>query len=208
VLIKSDKVEFVGSEKMTPILSLNEPKVDEVIFSPCERYLMVYSPERNEDATTFKWSFDGNFIAKIIKKAGKNEGEEEKDGEEVEQEKAFIGVYELPSMKMILDGDGNRTSVAVDGLRDFKWAPNANMIVHTSFPTAENAFPRITFLEIPSRKNVHVHTHKDSKNFKLFFHPDGSFLAVMNEFTLKKQTQFSVEIFHTTDIATSNLIPH
>jgi len=45
VLIKSDKVEFVGGSTMKPILTINEPKVETVIFSPCERYVMVYLPK-------------------------------------------------------------------------------------------------------------------------------------------------------------------
>jgi WD40 repeat protein len=75
---------------MKPILTINEPKVDSVSFSPCERYLLVYSPHsdlpyaiwnfqtlekirefdqsRGEDAHSFKWSFDGSFIAKIVRK--------------------------------------------------------------------------------------------------------------------------------------------
>lgn len=95
VLIKADKVEFVGGTKMTAILTINEPKVDSVQFSPCERYLLVYQPKndlpysvwnfqthekirefeqaRGEDAKTFKWSFDGNFIAKISRKVIKKE---------------------------------------------------------------------------------------------------------------------------------------
>jgi uncharacterized protein with WD repeat len=99
----------------------------------------------------------------------KPEGEPE-DAEEIE--KTYIGVYELPSMKMIADSDGNRTSIAVQGLKEFQWAPHANVIVHTMFPEeSDNAFPRITFLHIPTRKNIHVHTHKDAKDFNIFFHP-------------------------------------
>jgi len=72
---------------MKSIMIINEPKVESVIFSPCETYLMVYSPkndnpyavwnfmtlekirefsqELNEDASTYKWSFNGKYIAKI-----------------------------------------------------------------------------------------------------------------------------------------------
>jgi hypothetical protein len=56
------------------------------------------------------------------------------------------------------------------------------MIVHTSFPEGENAFPRITFLELPSRRILHVHTTKGSTDLKLYYHPQGLYLACMNEF--------------------------
>jgi len=198
ILIKSDKVEFVGGSKMTPILTINEPKVESVIFSPCEKYLMVYQPKNDcpytvwnfmtcekirdfeqalgEDAQTYQWSYDGKFIAKITKKYTPIEKSEEKKAEEQEQidqaikgeqeppvfpnetTKTYVTVYELPSMKMCEDGDENRTSIFVDGLREFKWAPHRNVIIHTSFPEGENVYPRISFIEMPTRRVLYVHT--------------------------------------------------
>jgi uncharacterized protein with WD repeat len=81
VCIKSDKVEFCGGSQMKPILTINEPKVESVLFSPCEKYLLVYQPKNElaytvwnfmtheklrefeqahgEDGNTYQWSFDG-----------------------------------------------------------------------------------------------------------------------------------------------------
>jgi len=42
VLIKSEKVEFVGGSKMKPILTINQAKVESAVFSPCERYVLIY----------------------------------------------------------------------------------------------------------------------------------------------------------------------
>ena len=47
ILIKSDKVEFVAGSTMKPVLTINEPKVDSIIFSPCERYVLVYIPNND-----------------------------------------------------------------------------------------------------------------------------------------------------------------
>jgi len=55
-------------------------------------------------------------------------------------------------MKMIEDGDGNRTSLYVEGLKEFLWAPNRNVLIYTSFPPGENVFPRVCFTEMPSRR--------------------------------------------------------
>jgi hypothetical protein len=49
-------------------------------------------------------------------------------------------------MQMTLDSDGNRTSIFTDGLLDFMWAPHKNVLVYSSNPPNENAFPRVTFL--------------------------------------------------------------
>jgi len=177
IVIKSDKVEFIGGKAMTPILTINEPNVESVTFSPCESYLMVYSPKsdfpyavwnfkthekirefeqaQGEDGNTFKWSFDGSYIAKITKKTvtkevslsptKKGEDQQEEEIEKVEIEKTYVTVYQLPSMQMTEDYDGNKTSIFVDGLRDFTWAPHKNVLVYTSFPSGENVFPRVTF---------------------------------------------------------------
>ena len=73
------------------------------MFSPCERYVLLYLPknenpyaiwnfithekirefeqEAGEDSKAFKWSPDGNFIAKIIKKMIKDGTKENEDGE-------------------------------------------------------------------------------------------------------------------------------
>ena len=81
VLVKSEKVEFIGGSQMTPILTINQPKVENAIFSPCERYVLLYQPRNDrpysvwnfmscekirdfeqdlgEDSKTFKWSHDG-----------------------------------------------------------------------------------------------------------------------------------------------------
>jgi len=55
-------------------------------------------------------------------------------------------------MKMTKDLDGHPTSIFVDGIKEFIWAPHKNALIHTSFPAGENAYPRITFLEMPSRR--------------------------------------------------------
>lgn len=58
ILIKSDKVDFIGGSNMQPILTINEPKVETVIFSPCERYLVLYQP-KNENPYRI-WNFTTN----------------------------------------------------------------------------------------------------------------------------------------------------
>jgi hypothetical protein len=41
-------------------------------------------------------------------------------------------------MKLTADSDGNRVSIPVDGIKDFDWCPDKNIIVHTSFPEGQN----------------------------------------------------------------------
>jgi len=117
IIIKADKVVFYGGGgNMRTIITLKISKVTHVSMSPCERYVMTFSPmgERAytvwnfqmaepiidfkyadlEDNTTYKWSHDGNYLAKqfvLEKDSGKKEG---------------IVVYELPEMNRLKDEMG------------------------------------------------------------------------------------------------------
>ena len=108
-----------------------------------------FEQAHGEDAKSFKWSYDGQYFAKITKKALKVEEEEEtKESDQIEEKeevvRTYITVYEMPVCKIITDAHGDRTSIKVDGLESFEWAPHKNIIAHTSFPEGENALPRIT----------------------------------------------------------------
>lgn len=60
------------------------------------------------------------------------------------------------------DADGNKTPIPVNGLDAFLWMPNRNVLVYSSFPADENAKPRVTFQEMPSRRILNIHTMNDS----------------------------------------------
>ena len=224
ILIKSDKVEFVAGSTMIPVLTINQPKVETVVFSPCERYVMMYLPknentyeiwnfvtnkkmrefgqEIGEDAQTFKWSFDGNYLAKIEKKT------KEIDGQEVE--KTYIRIYEIKENEVVStqDSDGNKTPIPVNGLQKFLWMPNRNVLVYSSIPSDENAKPRITFQEMPSRQVLKIHPMNESQEMDLYYHPQGTYLAVVNRYMDKRTEKYSVEVFETKEGANLTNIPH
>jgi uncharacterized protein with WD repeat len=92
IVIKADKIVFYGgasdadSKEMKEVICLNQPKTSAVIMSPCERYVLTFSPLADvvytiwdfqktkmirefdycngEGDDTYKWSQDGNYIAK------------------------------------------------------------------------------------------------------------------------------------------------
>lgn len=55
ILIKTDKVEFIGGPNWRPVLVIAKPKVETVIFSPCEKYILLYMP-RGDTAYEI-WNF-------------------------------------------------------------------------------------------------------------------------------------------------------
>ena len=108
-------------------------------------------------------------------------------------------------MKMTKDSDGHLTSIFVDGVKEFLWAPHKNVIIHTSFPGGD-VFPKISFVDMPSRRLLHSYSAKDSQELKLYLHPQGRYVAAMNTFQVKKQLKYSVELFETGNLHGS--IPH
>jgi uncharacterized protein with WD repeat len=210
IIIKHDKVEFHGGKKMAPIITIPEQKVDFVSMSPCERYVMTYAPmaknpyviwnfqlveqirdfdqKEGEDGHAYLWSQDGNYLAKKFKQdIAKDDG--------TTKIKTGVSVYQLPSMELIQTSDGVKKSITVDGIEDIMWAPNRNFLVYTAFP-GETQHPRVGFIEVPSRQTT-IKTFNNSQALKLYFHPQGDYLGVMNEYKEKKTTKYSIELFDT-----------
>ena len=44
IVIKPDKILFLGGQKMTPIITIPQNKVISLKMSPCEKYVLTYSP--------------------------------------------------------------------------------------------------------------------------------------------------------------------
>ena len=96
-------------------------------------------------------------------------------------------------MELIQNDDGQKKSITIEGIDEVKWAPARNVIVYTAFP-GEGQHPRVGFIEIPSRKQT-MKSFANTQRLKLFFHPQGDYLAVMNEYKEKKTLKYSVELF-------------
>lgn len=55
ILIKPDQVVFLGGEAMVPIITLPQAKVTAVKMSPCEKYVLCFSPMADVAFTV--WNF-------------------------------------------------------------------------------------------------------------------------------------------------------
>lgn len=86
IVIKAEKIEFLGGRDFIPIITIPQTKCTHVFMSPCERYVLTYSPlgdiayavwdfqlvqvirefeqAQDEDENTYKWSFDGDYLGK------------------------------------------------------------------------------------------------------------------------------------------------
>jgi uncharacterized protein with WD repeat len=197
-------------------------------MSPCERYVMTYSPKGDaafsvwnfqlvelirdfqaefaENQDTYKWSFDGNYIAKRFRT------ETTKDGQK--KVKEGISVYELPSMQLLSTEDGSKKSITIEGIEQWNWAPHRNLLIYTCFyqdaadkdkTKSSAADPRVGFMKIPSRQQIGTTNFKGSEKLIMYIHPQGYYVAIANLIAKKKSKEWVVEIF---DIEKGDMVPH
>jgi translation initiation factor 3 subunit B len=186
IQISHDRVDFLGGSEMQPIITLMEAGVNFVSMSPCEQYVLTYNQtskkeafivwnfkltdkirsfekEMFDKAESYKWSHDGKYIAKKFRTDKTNELGETKT-------KTGLSVFGLPSMDL-LEKDGNKKSITIDGIEAFEWSPSAPILVYSAFPEGNNQYSRVGFLKIPQRHNLMEMMQKDAEEFKLVFHP-------------------------------------
>jgi len=156
IVIKADKVIFLGGKEMTPIIVLAQNKVAAVKMSPDEKYVLTYSPmgdkaytvwnfemveiirefdaEVDEDEHSYKWSQDGKYLAKKFRT-------ETIVDDKVTKVEEGLSVYTLPSMQLLQNDEGQKKSITIAGITEWMWVPNKNFIVYVAtFPQEdENA---------------------------------------------------------------------
>ena len=159
--------------------------------------LREFDLKADESVETYKWSHDGCYLAKHFKR-------ELEDG----RTKEGITVYELPSMDTLKDSKGKATPITINGINEWCWAPRRNVLVYTAnLDKSEEGEevkavaqePRIGFTEIPSRQVLETYPFKGARRLSKVFHPQGNYLAVINEYKIKKNLQYGVEVFSLTD---------
>ena len=84
--------------------------------------LREFEPEDDEDHLTYRFSYDGNYIAKRFSKT------QEKDGKTVT--KQGLMVFEVADMKLIKNAEGQRKAINIDAITEWMWSPHNNMIVY------------------------------------------------------------------------------
>lgn len=168
-----------GGEKFTQFQRFSHPGVQLIDFSPCERYLVTFSPLQDkledpqaviiwdvrtgqkkrgfhcESQTTwpiFKWSPDGSFFARM--------------GTDT------ISIYETPSFGLL-----DKKSVKIQSIRDFSWSPTDNLIAYW-VPEESNTPARVTLIELPSRNELCVRNLFNVADCKMHWQKSGDHLCV------------------------------
>nr|CAG4640661.1 EOG090X01UY [Eulimnadia texana] len=174
-------VALWGGEKFQQIMRFSHPGVQFIDFSPCEKYLVTFSPiaearnaeepqaiivwdvltgarkrafhaERSQTFPYLKWSHDDKYFARM--------------GPDV------LSVYETPSFGLL-----DKKSIKVPGIRDFAWSPTDNIIGYWVCEDKDTP-ARVTLLEIPSRNEVRVKNLFNVAECKMYWQKSGDYLCV------------------------------
>lgn len=169
-----------GGEKFAQIIKFAHEGVSHIDFSPCEKYLVTFSPllaSQNDpnaiiiwDVRTgiskrafhsdqekiswpvVKWSPDDKYFAKI--------------GPDI------LSVYETPSMVLL-----DKKSMKISGVKNFSWSPSHNILAY--WVAEDKDVPaRVTLLEIPSKNELRTKNLFNVADCKMHWQKSGDYLCV------------------------------
>ncbi|MGH0122312.1 UNVERIFIED_CONTAM: hypothetical protein FKN15_003103, partial [Acipenser sinensis] len=175
-----------GGEKFKQIQRFSHQGVQLIDFSPCERYLVTFSPlmdtkddpqaiiiwdvltgqkkrgfhcESSAHWPIFKWSHDGKFFARMTQDT--------------------LSIYETPSMGLL-----DKKSLKITGIKDFSWSPGDNIIAFW-VPEDKDIPARVTLMQLPSRQEIRVRNLFNVVDCKLHWQKNGDYLCVKVDRTPK-----------------------
>ncbi|KAF5284392.1 hypothetical protein FQA39_LY17067 [Lamprigera yunnana] len=201
-------VALWGGSNSTQYKRFSHSAVQFIDYSPCEKYIITYSPQGDVhtpdqkriiiwDIRTgqekrcfnpegpsawpfFRWSHDDKYFANI--------------------QNDKLSIYETPSFGLL-----EKKSVKIPGIRDFSWSPTDNVIAY--WVAEDKDVPaRVILLEIPNRteiRNINLFSVADCK---IHWQKSGDYLCVkIDRYSkVKKENNepkysrmyFNFEIFH------------
>lgn len=169
-----------GGKDFHQIQKFAHQGVQFIEFSPCEKYLVTFSPNASMsddpsaiiiwDSRTgikkrafhsesppvwpvFKWSHDDKFFARMAQ-----------DG--------TLSIYETPSFGLL-----DKKSIKVAGMKSFSWSPKENILAY--WVAEDKDVPaRVVLLEIPSRNELRVKNLFNVADCKMHWQKSGDYLCV------------------------------
>jgi len=165
-------------EKLTILLNVFDTRTGRklrVFEGPMDDYAVgsAQGPNGSLRWPFFKWA--GGLEDKYFARLGKNQ----------------ISVYETPDMGLL-----DKKSMKLEEVVDFEWSPAEPLLAAYSRENA-NLPARIQLVRIPERTDVRQKNLFNVSDVKIFWHPQGDYLAVkVDRFTkTKKSTYTGFELF-------------
>nr|XP_039256545.1 eukaryotic translation initiation factor 3 subunit B-like [Styela clava] len=194
-----------GGENFKQIQRFAHQGVHLIDFSPCERYLVTFSPMQAGRTTEEPQAI---VIWDIFTGARKRAFHADMSGEEDRQWPIFkwsnsgkffarkssgvLSVYETPSFGLL-----DKKSLKIEDIKEFSWSPAENKLAF--WVPERNEIPaRVTILAIPSRQELRVKNLFNVSDIRLHWHKHGKFLCVkVDRYNKTKKANISnFEIFH------------
>jgi len=212
----SKGIALWGGPGFQKIARLAHPGVQFIDFSPCEKYIVTFSPgidpkrvsedmmpviiweartgvakrkfgiTNNHVWPMFKWSSDDKYFARLAP--------------DTKDEQNVLSIYETPSFGLL-----DKKSIKVTGMRDFSWSPTENILAY--WVAEDKDVPaRVTLVEVPSRNEVRVKNLFNVADCKMHWQKTGDYLCVkVDRYSkLRKEKEetkyaglyFNFEVFH------------
>jgi len=177
-----------GGQDFNQIAKFEHPGVQFIDFSPCENYMVTFSPPNNRHAATATGP-DGEPTAISIweTRTGVKKRSFHADMPHVwpifkwsHNDKFFarmskdgaLQIYETPSFRLL-----DNKSVKVKGMRDFSWSPSENILSYW-VAEDENVPARVVLMQLPSRNEVRVKNLFSVADCKMHWQKSGDYLCV------------------------------
>lgn len=187
----SKGIALWGGEKFEQIMKFSHPDVQLIDFSPCERYLVSFSPlqetkddpqaiiiwdirtghkkrsfhcENQSTWPVFKWNNTGEYFARLGTDA--------------------LSVYETPSFGLL-----EKKSLKLPGIKDFSWSPTDNIIAYW-MPEQQNVPARVVLISIPNRTELCKKNLFNVADCKMHWQKLGDYLCVkVDRYTKAKKVE-------------------
>ncbi|XP_067938024.1 eukaryotic translation initiation factor 3 subunit B-like [Watersipora subatra] len=207
----SKGIALWGGEHFKQIQRFSHTGVQLVDFSPCERYIVTFSPmpvSRSDTGvaeSVIVWDIQTGNKKRGFPVDGPTTGwpflKWSSDGNYFARlQMDAISVYELPSCGLL-----DKKSLKVTNVRDFEWSPDQSIISYW-VPEGEACPARVSLIEIPSRKELRIRNLFSVADCKLHWQKSGDHLCVKVDRYAKKKLEnneikysgmyYNFEIFH------------
>jgi len=195
-----------GGPSWKKLHKLNHGGVKAIDFSPCEKYLVTWSPETDQAQAIIVWDVATGQKLRAFQGAKPDEQMDWPAFQWSHDDKYFarlgddcIYVYG-DDCKLIKDKNDKRASVKVDGVRQFLWSPTDNF-VSLWIPEHTNNPAKVVLMELPSRVEMRQKNLFSVHDLRMTWHDQGHFLCVkVDKHSKSKKTLNSVfELFRVRD---------
>uniref|UniRef100_A0A673NIX5 Eukaryotic translation initiation factor 3 subunit B n=1 Tax=Sinocyclocheilus rhinocerous TaxID=307959 RepID=A0A673NIX5_9TELE len=152
-----------GGEKFKQIQRFSHQGVQLIDFSPCERYVVTFSPlmdTKDDPQAIIIWD-----VLTGHKKRGFHC-------------ESSCPVSEIQGLRIL------RKSLKINGIKDFSWSPGDNIIAFW-VPEDKDIPARVTLMQLPSRNEIRVRNLFNVVDCKLHWQKNGDYLCVKVDRTPK-----------------------